>query len=286
MSFRIELASKEGIFIYLVVINDVINVNFETADPADKYLAAQMRERFTHLLSAHASLEHLQNMVRGEDAEHIKRHHGIKRETQIVHIHYSFDQDITPELLEHFFNQLIIAQKSPEHPSDQFITEDQVKQMVKTFGIFYAEFKGSKFEKECLKERELTKQEKDSLIQHAKQKTTSHLSKRDVSQLEECGISLSEIPKPSQQPKQDSPAPSFRTIDINEIDILAELIRINTQIRLSGFRSGFFQSQPNSPAEKPNISTGFGGFKPGFLMTKPNSSKDQASETMESYSPQ
>jgi hypothetical protein len=218
------------------VINDQINVNFETSDPDKKYLAQEMRSRFSHLMSAHASLEHTQPTVRGEDAEHVKRHHGVKEETQVMHMHYSFDQDVTPQLLEHFFNQLLTAQKSPDHPGDQFIMEHEVKEIIKAFTTFYAEFKGSKLENEFLEERQLTKQEKDSLVKHAKQEMTSHLSKRDVSELERCGFTSSEIPKPSQQPAQDSHASSF---SISDLELLLALMAQN---RSSGFTPGFFQN--------------------------------------------
>lgn len=244
MSFRIDLSSKKGVHIYLVVINDQINVNFEPSAPSNQYQAQEMRSKFSHLISAHASLEHLQPMVRGEDAEHVKRHHGVKEETQVMHMHYSFDQDVTPELLEHFFKQLLAAQKSPDHPDDQFISELEVKDIIKNFTRFYADFKGSQLEKEFLEERQLTKQEKDSLVKHAKQQMTSHLSKRDVGELERCGFTASEIPKPSAQPVQNS-----RELSISDLQLLMALMAQN---KSSGFTPGFFQNQARSGAKSEN----------------------------------
>ena len=283
MSFRINLASKEGVAIYLVVINDVINVNFETADPSKEELAQDMRSRFTHLLSAHASLEHEQEIVRGEDAEHVKRHHGIKEETKIMHVHYSFDQDVTPELLEHFFDQLLTAQKSPAHPSDKFVTQDQVNEILKTFGIFYANFKGSKLEKEFLKERELTREEKDSLIQHAKQDTTGSLSRKDVGELKECGFSESEIPKP-RKPEKNIQNSMFLSVDLMDL-MIGHLLQTIVQNRVSGFRQGFFQSQERhtqSNVMSLGNTTVFLGSRPGFWVNAPNPGKEEQSEHPES----
>ncbi|WP_454781108.1 hypothetical protein [Legionella sp. WA2022007384] len=284
MSFRIDLASKEGVAIYLVVINNMINVNFETADPSKKELAQEIRGRFTHLLSAHASLEHEQEIVRGEDAEHVKRHHGIKEETKIMHMHYSFDQDVTPELLEHFFDQLLIAQKSPAHTRDQFVTQDQVNEILKNFGIFYSEFKGSKLEKEFLKERELTREEKDSLIQHAKQDTTGSLSRKDVGELEECGFSESEIPKP-RKPEENIQNSMFLSVDLMDL-MIGQLLQTIVQNRVSGFRQGFFQSQERhtqSNVMPLRNTTVFLGSRPGLWVSGTNPSKQEESEqdTME-----
>jgi hypothetical protein len=241
MSFRIDLSPKEGIFIYLVVINDQINVNFEESDSSNKILAAQMRDKFTHLLYAHASLEHRQPVVRGEDAEHVKRHHVITEETQQIHMHYSFDQDVTPQLLQHFFSQLLLAQTSPDHYDDEFVTENEVNEILQAFGTFYADFKGSKFEKEFLEERALTKQEKDSLVEQAKQNPRDHLSKRDVSELKKCGFTSTEIPKPSEQP---------RTQPISkDLDLLIALLS------KTGF--GFFPNQPGDQNQNPDPSSSF-----------------------------
>ncbi|WP_454784037.1 hypothetical protein [Legionella sp. WA2024007413] len=269
MGFRIDLKSKEDVFIYLVVINDVINVNFETADPANKHLAAQVRERFNHLLSEHASLEHLQNMVRGEDAEHIKRHHVVVEETHTPHFHYSFDQEVTPELLKHFFEQLLIAQKSAGHANDQFVTEEEVNTLLKAFGIFYTGFKDSQLEKEFLNERKLTKEEKNSLVQHAKQEKTSHLSKKDVSELTECGFSSSEIPKPTEQPEQDSLNLPFNISSMEEMLLTIRLIGLLTQT--SGVRPDLFQSQQQAgpmEAGRQNNTTSFMGLRPGFFQSQ------------------
>lgn len=266
MSFRIDLTTKEGVTIYLVVINDVINVNFETnkqVDP-DQHLAAEMRSRFTHLIDAHASLKYQQEMVRGEDPEHVKRHHSILEETQVMHTHYSFDQEVTPEILDHFFRQLLLGQRHPDHPDDQFVTESHVSDILRTYAQFYDDFKGSELESEFLKERELTRSEKESLVKHAKQDRTGHLSKRDLGELEKCGFTESEIPRP------DKSEPRQRGIgeNINDLELLIQLFglslrRSTMQPTFTASRTGFFQQQP----------TGFAGFQSGFLISKPDSNQ-------------
>lgn len=294
MSFRIDLPPKEGIFIYLVVINDVINVNFQPSDPLRKDLADSMRTRFVHLLSEQGALQHEQLMVRGNDSEHVKRHHGVQNEINVMHMHYSFDEDVSPQLLQHFFDQLLKAQQSCG--GDIFIDESEAREIVRSFTDFYANFKGTKLERDFLEERQLTPEEKQSLVQLAKKEPRSHLSKRDLGELEQCGFTAAEIPKPQEQLSQNADGP-FSLSDISDLPIsVQQLLLLLLSARLSTPRntfsttSSFFQpliegSIPRPITEKKSIKSsdamGFAGFKPGFLLDKPISNLKTSSNTDE-----
>lgn len=164
MSFRIDLATKNGVNIFLVVVRNQININFAENYGVDRGVSLQLQGYFGHLLS-HFSLDHTCNFVRGEDPEHIKRHHGYEGEVRIIHHHVAFDQDVTPPILASFLMGIFLAQVE-HHDEDhfQFINLEKVQSVIGAFNIFYAEFVGSSLQTDFLVERQLTEPEAQSLV--------------------------------------------------------------------------------------------------------------------------
>ena len=192
MSFRIDLGQKDGVGVFLVVVRDQIKINFAPKSDAktDEAKAYQVRADFGHLLE-HFEMDHRSNMVRGEDNEHVKRHHGVQQETNIPHQHISFDRDVNPTMLAEFLAGLIQAQK--DHSKDkqyQFFDARTAKDVQHAFTQFYAEFYGSSLQKECLLDCRLTKAEALSLADHATKPMSGTLSATDVSELSSLGLTV------------------------------------------------------------------------------------------------
>lgn len=159
MPFRIDLDTKKNTHIYLIIINNQINFNFQSAVHKE---AIQMRNQFKCLMT-HFKMANQVSSVRGEDPEHIKRHHITTEEINIPHLHVGFDESVTPALLSSLFDQIMHAQKNYgiEH---QFITNVIKNNVLLPFEIYYKDFINSKREIECAEERALTNSEQISLI--------------------------------------------------------------------------------------------------------------------------
>ena len=159
-------------------------------------LSYTTRGNFGHLVS-HFELDHQEEFVRGEDPEHIKRHHGSSSEISVPHQHFSFDRDVTPTMLKQFLEGILKGQT--DHQTDQqyqFIDEETVKEVLKKFAYFYSDFNGSSLQQQFMEERQLTRSEKESLVKHAKN-DTGVLGTSDKKELEVCGFDTSEIkPQP------------------------------------------------------------------------------------------
>jgi hypothetical protein len=198
MSFRIDIATKDGVIVTLVVVRDQINILFSKSNHSvTEELPYLVRENFGHLTS-HFKQDHQQEFVRGGDSEHIKRHHGSSIETQTPHQHFSFDRDVTPEMLTQFLEGILKGQS--DHKTDeqyQFIDVDMVKAVTKRFAYFYSNFYGSSLQKQFMEERQLTQEEKESLVNHAKM-DTGILGISDKEELKLCGFDVDKIaPKPT-----------------------------------------------------------------------------------------
>lgn len=198
MSFRIDLVEKDGVMLTLVIVRNQINTLFTPInDSTSELTSAHIRENFIHL-SEHFPLDHYAPMVRGEDAEHIKRHHGSSTEVNVNHNHVSFDRDVTPAMLEEYLNGIQKGQKDHETEARyQFITKSIATHVLSSFTSFYNEFHNSALEKQFLEERQLTKSEKESLVRHARGEVRGVLTSADKKELELCGIDTRDItPKP------------------------------------------------------------------------------------------
>lgn len=196
MSFRIDLVMKDGVQIYLTVIRNHINIHFESVN-GDKDEAFYTRENFTHLESHFVSeLPNFLPAVRGEDPEHIKRHHLTNLDTSIVHTHTGFDIDVTPELLTNYLKSILSAQM--EHSNEQqyqILNPYLVNYVIETFTSFYNKFSGSELQEQFLAERELTKFEKMSLAEHVRRE--GYLTEADQAEFKEGEIppDLLELPR-------------------------------------------------------------------------------------------
>ena len=169
MSFRIDLTSIAGVNLSLTIVNDQININYELNDLANKYVAFDLREQL-NVSIREFRLSHKSQMVRGEDPEHIKRHHYIAEETKIIHSHISFDQEVSPEILDNFCQNLFRI---------GLIKSEVAETIVKAFTEFSKEFAGSSLQQQCMEARQLTRKELDSLLKHAKRDSEMHFLTRD-----------------------------------------------------------------------------------------------------------
>lgn len=226
MSFRIDLTTKDNVHIFLVVVRNQINLNFSPGIAASDLAPYRLRKNFANLLS-HYKLETQEDSVRGEDPEHIKRHHGYDGEVRIPHQHIGFDRDVTPDMLRKFFEGILEGQEYHKGEEDyQFVDEDTVKTVLKNFSLFYDEFVDSSVQKQFLEERRLSKAEKESLARHAA-KEYGVLSRSDRRELEVCGIDVKKI-KPSVTRDSASEAPS--------INSLGQLLLLLRHLELSNLR--------------------------------------------------
>ncbi|MCL9685647.1 hypothetical protein [Legionella maioricensis] len=200
----------------MVVVRNQINLYFAPGTQTSDEAAITLRGNFHHLLS-HFPLDSQEDAIRGADPEHIKRHHGYEGEVNIVHQHIGFDRDVTPKMLTNFFEGLLKAQK--DHHGEkayQFVDEDAVKNILKKFSIYYNEFVGSPLQKQFLEERELSKEEKESLVRHARQ-VDGTLSQSDKKELEACGIDVKNI-------KPTVPTPSASQLPQLNISSFGQLL--------------------------------------------------------------
>ena len=192
MSFRIDLSTKNGVNIFLVVVRNTINMNFVPCDDStSKDVTYIERSYFVHLLK-HFKLKQSEVMVRGEDPEHVKRHHGYAGETEITHAHSAFDQDVTPQILTQFLQGILQAQK--EHSAEgeyQFIDDATAARVLEAFTVFHREFTGSAIQEQFLEERQLTKEEKDSLMHHSID--SGFIAKTDKPELQRCGFDTDKV---------------------------------------------------------------------------------------------
>jgi hypothetical protein len=193
VTFRIDLGKKDGADIFLVVVRNQININFAPADPANPVDVIPITNRFQHLLT-HFKLSHKTSFVRGEDAEHVKRHHGTADETDVHHLHLAFTQDVTPHMFTEFMSGLLSAQA--DHRMDkeyQFIGSSAAENIENAFNTYYQEYNNSNLQQQCKQERRLTKHEALSLFQAAK-KSSSNLSVEDEQELGQFGIRVEKPP--------------------------------------------------------------------------------------------
>src|SRR5688500_11136719 len=134
--FRIDISRTHHVNIFLVIVRDQININFQPGSSADTREAYIARTNFIQLQNKF-NLPHRRPYVRGADSEHIKRHHGIFAEIENPHRHISFDQDITPTLLAEFLEELLKAQKETSDSQFQFITPEVATYVLFAFTSFY-----------------------------------------------------------------------------------------------------------------------------------------------------
>lgn len=192
MSFRIDIGEKEGVVIFLVVVRDQINLYFTPIATATNDLEYVLRDKFVRLVPRLGQMEHRTLPIRGADPEHVKRHHVIYEETKIAHCHVSFDCDVTPEILEEFFSQILNAQKSYSNDAKyQFLDEDLARQILLQFATFCFEFNNSSLQKDFLSERILTPEEKKRLASLA-QTDEGEPSTADKQELMDCHIEIPE----------------------------------------------------------------------------------------------
>ncbi|QBR84458.1 hypothetical protein E3983_08855 [Legionella israelensis] len=191
MSFRADLTVKDGVHIFLVVVRNQININFQLSDiPSKEETPYHIRENFNHLLQ-HFHLNKEANLVRGEDPEHIKRHHIIAEEARIPHTHVGFSEDVTPEMLEEFFKGILRAQKDHTGEDEyQFLDKETIQHILMAYREFYTDFVDSNIQKQFLEERKLTQSEKQSLVRHSQSFFAGTLTSSDKKELKECGIRL------------------------------------------------------------------------------------------------
>lgn len=181
MSFRIDIARKGNVMIYLVVVRDQITINFEPEDPAYQYDVIDLYSRFSFLYS-NMVLNNKVRFVRGEDSEHIKRHHVYAEEIKVSHEHISFNQEVTPAIFSEFFAEMLRIQKLyPDH-NYQFCDQATAAHAVHAFNAYYEEFTNSSLQQQFLEKRELTRAEKISLASRAvlENGTLSENDKREL----------------------------------------------------------------------------------------------------------
>jgi hypothetical protein len=206
MSFRVDLRSKEGVKISLMIVRTHIVVIFNPCKINDNKTAYKLIDKLEGLLSSF-NLKHYLNMVRGDDSEHIKRHHGYDGEVRFPHLHISYDRDVTLEMLKELLEGVLNAQvlmgrfqlinsmgleASSNDNSFQFIDLETATDVVQSFAVFYKKFLGSDVQKQFLADRELTKTEKVRLAEHAKREERT-LPQSDTEELERYGFSTAQI---------------------------------------------------------------------------------------------
>lgn len=191
MSFRIDLTFKDNVHIFLVVVRNQININYQPSSSASLGKPAELRENFRHLVT-HFELDNQVDPVRGDDPEHVKRHHVYEEEAKVFHHHIGFDKDVTPQILQEFLEGILKAQEENEHEAIyQFIDRAIVDDTLKTFSNYYKGFTGTLLQEQFLDERKLSKWEKISLAKDAAEKGT--LSHSDKEELTEAGINVDNI---------------------------------------------------------------------------------------------
>ena len=199
MSFRIDLAVKDGMSIFLVVVRDTININFTSLDSSPKKNEAEaVRENFMHL-AEHFKMNHRMSYIRGQDPVHIKRHHVYAGEEQVIHLHIPFDSDVTPCMLKQFLIGILSGQKT--HASEekyQFIDKKTADFVLQGFTRFYNGFVKSEHQRQFLEERLLTRPEMQRLASSAANEV-GVLSIRDKKELKQANIPIPDKAKPEPQ---------------------------------------------------------------------------------------
>jgi hypothetical protein len=200
VSFRVDLCEKSGVSISLLVVRNQIVLIYtpRTSEiPAENEVytntAYRVREHLRYL-GSRCTLDNKLNMVRGDDPEHVKRHHGSAMELNIPHTHFSFDRDVDPGILNQFMSELLKAQNIYSGLDEyQFVNINTTMTIVRSFIAFNKEFTGSSLQKQFLEERELTRSEKENLIRHASQKGAGTLMFSEKRELERCGFNAENV---------------------------------------------------------------------------------------------
>lgn len=266
MSFRIDLRTKDGVPIYLLVVNDQITLNFDRSDSSLIKKADSLGARFVQLIRHGKLFELLHSFVRGANPEHLKRHHGTEDDLNTTHYHFRFDEDVNPELLEQFLTHVLSAQEASSDAKNVFITAAEADAILDNFTIFYTDFKGSPIEKESLQERRLTTEEKESLFKHAKADRNGILSKRDLEELEQAGFPIAELSQPA----------VLDSDTLNELGgILPHILLLSSMIdnlsKIKSLEHLKSESVDNHSAVDQDDTATFSGLKAGFLNTSLNS---------------
>ena len=126
MPFNIELSRSEP-FVKLQISKNTITLYFY--GPNNKKVEAALNA-WDHL-DGHfltSMPQYNPNWVRGPDAPHIKRNHTHSGETQSSHFHREFADEVTPETLSAYLNNVWQQQNDPHHdaPVFKFFPKDEM----------------------------------------------------------------------------------------------------------------------------------------------------------------
>lgn len=221
MPFRIDCKTqKNDVDISLQVVKNQINFYFK----GKRLDVIKVRDNMWYLIEHIYALDRgrrYRPLLRGKDAEHIKRHHSNERDTNIFHLHVAHHENVNPKDLSFFLNSLLSLQKKYPSEQYQFISQEEVKEFVNVYSCYYESYKGSATEKQYLEDTRLTDAEKKSLMIESLN-NEKKMRRDDYLELSQCSSSALSASMPMFRPHQSSSSSaklaSSRTIELQTGD--------------------------------------------------------------------